>query len=79
LKRWQASAYSFYRSVRGHLRLGLTVTKSGLFAVKSNDSIELSTGCRESVGASLALKSGRTQAFHLDRYFTDRAFGSDYQ
>jgi Radical SAM superfamily len=58
--------------------LGLTVTKSGLFAVKSNDSIELSTGCRESLGAGLALPSGRTQAFHLYRYFTDRALGSDY-
>ena len=59
--------------------MGLTVTKSGLFAVKSNNSIELSTGCRESLGAGLALRSGRTQAFHLYRYFTDRAFGSDYQ
>jgi hypothetical protein len=64
---------------QGHLRSGLTVTKSGLFAVKSNDSIELSTGCRESLGAGLALQSGRTQAFHLYRYFTDRAFGADYQ
>ena len=55
---WLASAYSFYRSVRGTLRSGLTVSKSGLFGVKSNDSIELSTGSRESLGAGLALRSG---------------------
>jgi hypothetical protein len=83
LECWQTSAYSFYRQVRGTLRLGLTVAKSGLFAVKSNNSIELSTGCRESFGASLAfpsaLPSSRTQVFDLYRYFTHRAFGSDYQ
>jgi hypothetical protein len=59
--------------------MGLTVTKSGLFAVKSNDSMELSTGYRESRGAGLALESGRTQTFDLYRYFTDRAFGFDYR
>jgi hypothetical protein len=79
LECWQTSAYSFYRPVRGNLRLGLTVPRAAFSQSKSNDSIELSTGCHESLGAGLALQSGRTQAFHLYRYFTDLAFGADYQ
>jgi hypothetical protein len=64
---------------QGTSALGTYGPKSGLFAVKSNDSNELSTGCRESLGAGLTLRTGRTQAFHLYRYFTDPAFGSDYR
>lgn len=64
---------------QGKSALGTYGPQERPFAVKSNDSIELSTGCRESFGAGLALQAGRTQAFHLYRYFTDRVFGSDYQ
>jgi hypothetical protein len=64
---------------QGNSTLGTYGPQSGLLAVKSIDSIELSTGSRESLGAGLALRSGRTQAFHLYRYFTDQAFGSDHQ
>jgi len=64
---------------QGNSTLGTYGPQSGLFAVKSIDSVELSTGSRESLGAGFALRSGRTQAFHLYRYFTDQAFGSDHQ